>query len=461
MSSKGIDFYGYVTDGFSFEIRKKDAGKDEAVSHMNPQSHWQLGHYEIEGSLFGDSDGYFQFIAKKGNRILFERKLRVNGRSGSINPEDIKNMLIPSIFDGEYCLSFGLYDSDAGILSDLPKSHQIYACLTDNHMNWQKRLFNNYQHKKHTLNDVFLKNMFLPGSHDAGMYLDTLGNEVSNFANTQKESITHQLKLGARYFDFRPGILKEVQKESWSQNAHSVMKLIAKNVDSVVKNLALYVGELRHIHTLIPGETYEDFLKQVITFLNDNQQEIVVVKIKNDGFIDSLVRTPVKTQLEAILNQLLHGHRLQTGNASSFNKSIEELLKNNERLIIIYREDPEREYSTYNDDYGSCDSDVIIKSLDAMNKADVSKSAYIDVQLQLTATSAFSGIVKSVLGDTSYASSPLKGTKSKTDYKSYKWLAEKLNFHNNEKLFVACNDFYDNALTDVAYKINKKKLGLK
>lgn len=128
--------------------------------------------------------------------------------------------------------------------------------------------------------DVLLKNVLLPGSHDAGAYsiLNT-GNQVPprcgqvdlgdvpnwvleqliqwechqqhgiNLVETQQLDIFEQLLAGIRYFDFRLG---------WYQADQ----------------------EIRLHHTLFMDATLEEVLNQIFNFLASNQNEVVVMKLR-------------------------------------------------------------------------------------------------------------------------------------------------------------------------------------
>jgi hypothetical protein len=68
---------------------------------------------------------------------------------------------------------------------------------------------------------------------------------------------------GVRFFDFRP-----------AYSLHDI-------VDEVK-------GELRHQHAIVAGLSYEFFLIDVLAFLAENREEVVVVELKDDGALLSL-----------------------------------------------------------------------------------------------------------------------------------------------------------------------------
>lgn len=103
---------------------------------------------------------------------------------------------------------------------------------------------------------------------------------LQNLANTQKDSTatqrecelstrrsqinaprltwplvkSHTVRLGIRFFDFRPGY-----------NFYDVIKPEKR--------------EIRHQHALVPGEEYAAFLREILDFLVRNPNEIVLVEV--------------------------------------------------------------------------------------------------------------------------------------------------------------------------------------
>ena len=502
MPSKGVDFYGFVAKGFELEIRKADAGnkdKPDVVQHISSNSVLRFfsDHYEINTNAFGlKYEGRFQFIARKDGRELYERSLRINANTGNIDNEDIGNIRIPARVENDYCLSFGLYDAD----SSNPNAHQIYATLTPNRKTWQSDFFRAVSDsQKKTLSDVFLKDIFLPGSHDAGMYTDML-TEAANMANTQHHNISKQLELGARYFDFRPGKLcKEVVPLLHEVKKHKSKILgplafitaglgfildwfLDGKINDLVPLFQSKVGKTSHIHAVIPGESYYDFIRETVSFLEKNKEEIVVINIADSGILRDfevpdlpvdviiegqkvngkkvkIVDVPSKAELEAEIQPLL-GSGIKIGSKASFNKSIRTLLDTHERLIILYREEGPDTADTYGDDYVSYDKNVVTKAVKKLLSENNDSKEMVKLQLQLTPTGVPDGIARAIKG-TNKCTTPLYATKPRTDLESYRLLLEKADDIKSLKpLTVAQNDFYDNALTEIAVALNEYKAGL-
>jgi len=393
-----------------------------------------------------------------------------------------------------------LYDSDAAIISDLPNAHQLYVCLTESQENWQQRLFKQCK-DKNAYDGLKLSNLFLPGSHDAGMYLN-IDIGLSNLSNTQADDISTQLKLGSRYIDFRPGKLKSNWKEELmkfgdenyveeylerlqykGENEGLFMttymvryflhQLVGKigdyGIDKFEEMLNGTVSnEFQHIHAVIPGCTYKECLTDVFSFLSANQEEIVVIEVSGAGILDEIADKPTKAELDSILSSVSH-QGVKVAYKSALDKNVKTLIENDERLIILYREDYKDGESgvnlkgSYSDSaYQSYAAQNIINAInDELNAAtSVDGTDGLYIALQLTANAKKGAIARGLAGSNTFTS-PLRATKPRTDRETYTYLVENnLNYHDNKKIFLVGNDFYENAMTDMAIQVNRIKLGL-
>lgn len=109
--------------------------------------------------------------------------------------------------------------------------------------------------------DVMLKNVVLPGSHDSG----TSG--MANYAETQKHQIDIQMQYGVRYFDLR----------------------VSKKGDNLC-----FFHTFNNMNYL-----FKDFCTQATTFLEENTSEFLIFDFqhfKNNSMID------VETYIEKYLN---------------------------------------------------------------------------------------------------------------------------------------------------------------
>ena len=462
--SKGVDFYYLRSRNYSFEIVKRDVGGDFEREFTDPNAdgpNYSLSSKELNGSynpvsFVTGEDAFFEFFAKKNGGNIYGRSMRVGTIGGNINPEDIRNLISErSIITADWSLSFGLYDSDGANISQLPNRHQVWACLTDNRERWQETLLNSLGTK-----DVLLKHLVLPGSHDAGMYLNVWPVPIANLANTQKEDVTQQLKLGARFFDFRPASLRGdfpdhiSGDDKWTQ-------LVAKlGLPLIAEVLRPFFGQMRHIHGFIPGATLHEFIDQIKHFLEENRKEIVVVKISSSGIKTECAKVPSSDEVLEVMRACLAGSSIKIGDKSCLNKPLRSLTHPDldQRLIVLFANDVDISSSYDTNSYEQYESQMVIDQLNKTMQQDNTGKDLIDLQLQLTATSCTGAIVRALAGS-NYATSPLLATKARTDRAAYTWLLEHLKKESeNSPLISIIDDFFDNGLTEIAFEINRARL---
>ncbi|MBD2546045.1 hypothetical protein [Planktothricoides raciborskii] len=338
-----------------------------------------------------------------------------------------------------YAVSYGFYDAGAG------KSHQVYVYITENYSNWMGDLIDAIP----SLKDKPFGTFVLPGSHDAGSFTAFLNDEIIqeifkhlgkvvpvmpiakraivNLFYTQKDNINTQLKLGTRYFDFRPG--------------YTIRRLVD--------------NELRHQHNCLPGYRFDSFLSDVVDFLKEHQNEVVVVNIKYDGFARKDME-PSDDVVEQYISNTLANSNIKKGTIEDIKRKTSEILTENKRLIVLKGSDNCRD--SYNDDnYKTEDVNKLIESLQStLAKAEESWTV---LQLQSTFNGTLDGITGGVL-TLSDASSALLSTKAKFDYVTYNWLTRKDNVASKcgKNLLVLLNDFVDNAMVSHAIAITKQRL---
>ena len=102
-----------------------------------------------------------------------------------------------------------------------------------------------------TLGNLALSQIAVPGSHDAGMYYNTI---IYDLAQTQDLTIQQQLYAGVRYFDLRP---------HWTGS-----------------DLEIYHGPLY-------AESVQTVLNDVASFMQTNRRELVILKFSHYDNFDS------------------------------------------------------------------------------------------------------------------------------------------------------------------------------
>ena len=143
----------------------------------------------------------------------------------------------------------------------------LSICTTTYADNWMQYLPDN----------AYVVDVSIPGTHDSGTgydfeaYLIIPGSTVANYARTQSLKLEDQWNLGVRAFDLRP-------KVTGSGN-----------------NRKLVVGH--GIATTKLG--FDDAIKQLCGFLEQNPTEFIVVHMLAADAIDDTFRTLLKTLLES------------------------------------------------------------------------------------------------------------------------------------------------------------------
>ena len=116
-----------------------------------------------------------------------------------------------------------------------------------------------------TLGDRTLRNLAIPGSHDAGMnsFSSDSKTEFATEGNTrtQRLDIAGQLAAGARYFDIRPVI------------SSGVFRAGHYSLISLIQGVQSYQGA--------NGQLISDMIDQINAFTNDNK-ELIVLNLSHD-----------------------------------------------------------------------------------------------------------------------------------------------------------------------------------
>ncbi|MEO6702830.1 MAG: hypothetical protein ABI140_13515 [Jatrophihabitantaceae bacterium] len=242
------------------------------------------------------------------------------------------------------------------------------------------------------------------------------------------------LKLGCRYFDFRPGM--------------------------VPKALQVVADDIYHIHTMIPGYKFSSFLCDVLTWLEANPSEIVVVDANTAGILNDKTMVPSVEKLQAILASAMSdsGSTVVAGDVSDLATTYAELISVNKRLIFLNQEgtwSPASKYDSYSDKaYATTDPASVVKALEAMNSTDQANYDYTVLQLQGTATNTGTKVVISAALSQSSASSPLMSTKADFDSVTYPWALQHVPFNLDATgLVVLLNDFVDNVQAATAAQL--------
>ncbi|KAK3382635.1 PLC-like phosphodiesterase [Lasiosphaeria ovina] len=470
MPSKGVQVYTYIAvPGCSIEL----SVPKQTIQRNELRQFWS-GSMEVDArniDSFFDKKGRFTFKVWQNGTLVTEQWIDVNAITGNASGgtmDAISNT--PSVFHGsDVIVSYGLYEAGPGH-GVLPSRHQCYVTVAPNYARW----IGDMAPAGSPLEQKPLSRLVLPSAHDVGMnsmqsselVLKRVGgaivttmveskvlgqitdavsggaisliapNIIFSIAMTQKDSLDAMLQIGARYFEFRPA------------HCHK----------AIVPTGALPDG-LYFQHSAIPGMAYEEFLRGVVSFLLAHPTEIVVVQLRWDGVPNDCARPSDQEQreyLDAALGQA-HGELAVGGEDDLRRGSIGQLRRDKKRLIVVVGVDS---LSTYTDEgNATLNGDSIVAEFSRVLSADKARGkAFINVQLQATASNIPKAIVYSVL-EAGTTTSCLLATKGVCDSKTLPWVRDNvLQTCGTEQLVVLMNDFIDGATADVAVQLSKQRL---
>lgn len=471
MPSKGVNAFTYIAvPGCSIELSVP--GKTVKVDELNRFSNVAL---EVEAfaikSLF-DKRGRFTFkVFEHGNQIT-EQWIDVNAITGNASGGTMESIAqTRSIFHGDNLIvSYGLYEAGEGH-DLLPNRHQCYITVTPSYANW----IGSVAPPGSELENKPFTRLVLPSAHDVGMnsmestdavlrrvggaVVGTLINDnriltkladklsrdaialiapniIFSLAITQKDSLDAMLKIGARYFEFRPAHLH----------------------NAIIPTGAL-PDRLYFQHSAIPGMAYDAFLREVVAFLLAHPTEIVVVQLRWDGVPDVCAK-PSDEEKRQYLDEALRqaNGELVAGNLDDMKRSsIGQLRRDKRRLIML---DSVDSLSTYTDEgNATLNGDSILEALPRVLTADNQRGkAFVNIQCQATASNITKAVVYSVL-EASVTTSCLLATKGVCDSKTLPWCKDNvLQKCELDQLVVMMNDFIDGGTSDVAVQLSRQRL---
>lgn len=468
MPSKGILCFTYLAvDGVEVEYSVPNQNVKQAAQHD-----FAIDHLEVDKKNLGTFSvtGKFEFVVRREDRELTRQWVSVNALTGKLSDGTINSMdQTPSIFAEDLVITYGFYDAGPGH-AGLPKQHQCYVTVTRNYENWMRDTIR----QDADISDRPFSRMVLPSSHDIGMnsmatslallknagtgvIKEVLGRELPHvfdilnkvgdgavnriapdiiraLAITQKDSLDTILKIGARYFEFRPA------------KCHRQMQRVSPLEDTWYFQ-----------HGAIPGMLYRQFLVDVIQFLQDHGDEIVVVQNRWDGVPGDCPR-PNDDEMREVLDDVLRDKDLQVGDEGDMRgKSIRDLRNEKKRLIVLQNVG---QVSNYDDvANATLTGDSMVDKLNDMAGNPPSGHAITLLQCQATSTNIRDVIIASVV-DSDVSTSPILATKPVCDNKILPLLRGDTgrNLTREDGVMVVMNDFFDGGTADVAIGMCRDRL---
>jgi hypothetical protein len=243
--------------------------------------------------VFNTSQTFYVWRGQKNDDRLFYATA-----NGNDLPAD--KVELPGYFSTNLPVSLCTVDDRKFILSFVGKDNQLYLSYFTNYnpAKWQEQTL--FPAKE----NYTLKDIVLPGSHDAGMSVLTSTGGINassiNECNvlTQTQDIAAQLKAGLRMFDVRIGVYKD--------------ELYTKHASSDCMEEAMGGGY---------GERFKEVLKGLRSFLQENNKEFVLLTFSH--FCEK--EYPVKDVAQYIYDNLGKDLVCRTANRSIGSIPIKEL----------------------------------------------------------------------------------------------------------------------------------------
>jgi hypothetical protein len=469
MPSKGILCFTYLSvPGVSIEYTVPGTSIAQAAQHDFTTDHLEVDTSQLSTFSFS---GEFAFTVRRDDRILTRQCITINAVTGKLSNGDMMYMdRTPSIFIEDIVIAYGFYDAGPGH-AGLPKQHQCYVTVTPNFENWMRDIIP----QDAEISTRAFKRMVLPSAHDVGMnsmatclgllgkagtgvikdvlgldlphvldMLNRLGDGAVNriapdiiraLAITQTDSLEMILKLGARYFEFRPA------------KCHRQLQRVSPLKDTWYFQ-----------HGAIPGMVYHTFLASLVSFLCEHQDEIVVVHVRWDGVPGECPR-PSDDELRGVLDEVLRDQDIRVGDeADMMGMSIRDLRNEKKRLIVLQNAS---QSSNYDDNANATlTGDSMVDKLNDMARDPPSGHSITLLQCQATATNIRDVIVASVV-DSDVSTSPILATKPVCDAKILPLLRGDTGRQlvREDGVVVLMNDFFEGGTADVAIGMCRERLG--
>ncbi len=467
MSSTGLDFYGTtLVDGVTSSLRVL-VDNDGGTRLTIPSGNLPAGPFHVE---LDSSSGLGLFESTKPIELSVEageEKLGITQLIETMWPSlphgplsdtftTYSRVGVPSPA-GPLAISFGFGDTsgapawtDTAYLTATPVFDRWMGDLVEAHPDLADRPFTT---------------MTLPGAHNAGMFSpgaavdqtvqrlasrgadelltdvvdDVVGAALTsgmlsvqllvNSAFCQKDDISTQLDLGARFFDIRPGTVPAGS------------------------------DELFHVHNFVPGASIRYLLTSIAGWLALHPTEIVVLRLSSNVN----PRCGVDAARIAREVSVLDGAPFRRGDRTDLDRTVADLLSTNTRMIVL---DGSGGWGSWGDEYSTDDPHAILGKLVAMTPAARTKADqearkaggdptfYTLLELQTSGTKA--GLL---WGQNNRASGELIRLKPRFDAVTHPWLRAKAAAEfDTDRLLVLGNDFVDGLLTDVAIDLTRQRL---
>lgn len=470
MPSKGIDVYSYISvPGYTVTFSVPEASLKQTQDQKFSRHRLDVDSSNIPG--IRNYVGRFEWaVHSAAGAIVASRYNNINSLTGGIESGTmLSTQEFAPIVTDEVIITYCFYDAGDG-LAGLPNRHQCYVtlCSTAN-AHWMADTapagtyaaslpFSRFvlaaphdcgMNSMKTCSAIFsaadldmikqlkdcIPNVHLLSQISDEFLLGHLPDIVYGTAITQKKEISKMLTLGARYFEFRPAKLLPV-----FQHASGLP------------------DKYYFQHAYIPGIAFDDFLDEVVTFLDTYNAEIVVVHVRYDNVIAQCKR-PTNEELTKMFTEACGKAQhwpLKWGDRTYFLKSIDDLRQSGTRLIVVI--EAEKYDSWTMEAYATLIPDPILARFASMDTEGQDSTDLTILQCQATPQIIEEVMIYSVL-TAKAATSCLTSTKASNDMVLLPWIRKHaLERLQADRLIVVMNDFIDGATTDLSIELSQKRL---
>ncbi|KAI4125412.1 MAG: hypothetical protein LQ347_005388, partial [Umbilicaria vellea] len=409
MPSKGLSLYTYISvPGCEVHFQVPGGQVTTTANDNFKENNLEVDSKNIHGAW--NFTGRFSWrVVRNGADVPGASGYNdINSLTGNLDGGTmIRTLDTRSILAGDFIIAYGFYDAGPGKVG-LTNRDQCYVAVTENQSAWMATL----APPSSPLASKPLSRFVLAAPHDPGMNtmqtvdalfnnpngnairklmveklgevgawfnlgIDALTPHIDNIiygtAITQKDPIPVLLAMGARYFEFRPAhLFKDIRP-------------LAPDPDRVY-----------FTHAFIPGIAYEQFLSEIVSFLDQHPSEIVIVRLCWDGVVAECER-PTDAALAAFMTAALapsSTHLVRAG-PESLHDPMASLRASGKRLLCLTNAPT---YDSYSDSaYATLAAAPILANMQAMTTPAQAGADFTILQCQATPTNLKDVVVYSVL----------------------------------------------------------------
>lgn len=406
--------------------------------------------------------------------LIAERKQRINLITGQVLSGDIDTLaaMRSRTLEKTVAFSVGFYQPPNSMHVPAGNQLSLYVYATPLRTGWMGAASS-------LMADAPLQSWILPGAHDAGAY--TVDDSMAPLAQTlaaagfaqpheglanlllrQKDSIYGQLQQGIRYLDFHPGYAVDYQDPATTAVvSHAIQDAVLRGRPMASPDVAVSKTIVNQ-RGVLSGARLADSLDEILKFLQQYPQEVVVLNFNRNGTLASAAAPPADALAREVNDALQRAkwatpteRPITAGDAGELTKSHSFLVQANRRLIVTSFDGRNaQEHATMwtatHSRLQELQRSIAPSAIAAPRQNPVHAANLVRIDANLPETrdvlyAAFSGDA---------LSSQAHGIKPAMDRVMYAWLDAARPLHDLTGLRVVMNDFADAALTEHVMRAN-------